>query len=315
MNRSIFFTVLVLNAIVICTSCNNEDPPSSKIEEFTLENFPLLDGSTSTEPLVKLIACKLLGYDYRWGLMPIQHESWLLWTNLPDEFVEKHLKSSQTHNAFINLIDKKADLIFSARKMSADEKAYAAKANVSLIETPIALDALTFFVNSENQITSLTHEQLQDIYKGTIQNWKDIGGNDAPIIPYVRNRNSGSQELMESLVLSHEQISNHVLEDNTIYSMRPILTMVQDGVNGLGYTVFYYKENIIRDLINVKTLAVNGVYPDEKTIENETYPYVAEVFVIIRSDLVKSSMAYKIYELLQTDEGKRIITESGYVPN
>ncbi|MDR2232591.1 MAG: phosphate ABC transporter substrate-binding protein, partial [Tannerella sp.] len=81
-----------------------------------------------------------------------------------------------------------------------------------------------------------------------------------------------------------------------------------------GYTVHYYKENIVRDWPAVKTLAINGIYPDKTTIGNRQYPFTAEVFVIIRSDLDHSSMAYKICEFLQTAGGKEIIDESGYVP-
>ena len=50
------------------------------------------------------------------------------------------------------------------------------------------------------------------------------------------------------------------------------------------------------------------------SIKNNTYPFVANVYVSIRSDLDKSSMTYKLYEWLQTESGKDVINESGYVP-
>jgi phosphate transport system substrate-binding protein len=39
------------------------------------------------------------------------------------------------------------------------------------------------------------------------------------------------------------------------------------------------------------------------------------VYVSIRSDLDRNTMAYKMYEWLQTQAGKEVIAESGYVPN
>ena len=316
MNRFTLIAVLVLSAIIICTSCDTEDLDSQfKIAGLTLENFPIIDGSTSTAPLVMLIACKLLGYEYEWRQALHMDGSWYLSTNMPNEFLEKHLQSSQTHNSFINLIDKEVDVILSARKMSADEKAYALEAGVNLIETPIALDALIFVTHPDNRVKSLTHKQLQDIYSGKIKNWKDVGGSNAPITPYVRNKNSGSQEIFETLVLPVEQISEDFPEDQTITGMMLLLSLVQHDVNGLGYTVYYYKENIIRNLVAINTLAANGIHPNKKTIGNRKYPYVSEVYVIIRSDLEKSSSAYKIRDLLLTSAGKKVITESGYVPN
>ena len=300
--KRLIFNYLVIVALVVLsvfTSCSKEDEPVPpfKIEGITHENFPFLDGSTTAGPLIYLIAIELLGDDW--------------WK---EEFIEQKLKTSQTHNAFINLIDKKADLIFSARTMSADEKAHAAEAGVRLIETPIALDALIFIVHPENRVKSLTHKQLQDIYTEKITNWKDVGGNNAPITPYVRNRNSGSQELMEALLLK-EPISDNFPEDQVLWSMMPLLSAVQMNVNGLGYTVAYYRTTMHSDFEGIKTLAVNGIYPDNKTIRNWKYPYTSEFYAIIRSDLDKSSMAYKLYELMQTRAGKRIISDSGYVPN
>ncbi|HCC52103.1 MAG TPA: hypothetical protein DEQ30_08630 [Porphyromonadaceae bacterium] len=65
---------------------------------------------------------------------------------------------------------------------------------------------------------------------------------------------------------------------------------------------------------DVNTLAINGIMPDRNSIKNKTYPFVANVYVSIRSDLDPNSMAYKLYEWLQTKSGKDIINESGYVP-
>jgi len=307
------FTALIFGMFI--AGCNKENDPPFKIEGLTLENFPLLDGSTSTDPLARLIACKLLKYNYEWRKNLHTDGTWYLWTDFPADFVERHLKSSQTHNAFINLIDNRAEMILSARKMSEDERAHAAEAGINLIETPIALDAIIFIANPANQVTSLAHRQLQDIFLGRITNWTEVGGGDLPITPYIRNRNSGSQELMETLVLT-EPIPEDFPDEQIIHMMSPLISAVQSDVSGIGYTVYYYKETIIRELaIDLRTFAINGVYPDKTTLASKNYPYTSEVYAVIRSDLDKSSMAYKLYELLQTTAGKKVISESGYVPN
>jgi len=87
------------------------------------------------------------------------------------------------------------------RKMSKDEKKHADSLDITLIETPIVLDALIFVVNENRGVKSLTVKQLQDIYMGKIDRWETIGGDRARLYPYIRDANSGSQELMESLVM------------------------------------------------------------------------------------------------------------------
>ena len=321
MNRFALITFLVLSAIVICPSCKKggEEEEEEKfesliIEGLTLDNYPKVDGSTSTEPLNKVIACKLLGIKYEWEFS--ETRSWGIEPNLQKNNSSKfnsRIKSSQTHESFINLIDKSANLILSARKMSPDEKKYADAARVSLIETPIALDAFVFIVNEVNPIESLTIKQIQDIYTGETTNWEEVDGNDAEINPYVRNSNSGSQELMESLVMKDLKIMEFPeSRDNVIFNMQGAVEKVILDVNSICYTIFYYKEHIVRDILT-KYIAIEGIYPDKKNIGNKSYPLVAEVYAVIRSDLDESSMAYKVYEWLQTEEGKQVIRESGYL--
>ncbi|MDP2889795.1 MAG: substrate-binding domain-containing protein, partial [Bacteroidota bacterium] len=251
----------------------------------------------------------------KWEQALFMNGLWYLSTDIPQEFVTERLKSSQTHNSIINLIDKQADLILSARKMSPDEKEYADNAGVSLIETPIALDAFIFVANLSNPVKSLTTKQVQDIYTGKIKNWKEVGGNDKTIKPYIRNQNSGSQELMETLVMQGLIIANlNVDYEPELPSMSMVFSKLRSDVDALGYTVYYYKEQIVRDKV-VKSLAINAIEPTEKSIKNKTYPYIAEVYVAIRSDLDKNSMAYKLYELLQSEAAKSVIAESGYIAN
>jgi len=323
MNKHTLIPVSVLLTIVTFTSCGRENVKGNIQEEIiespfiqglTLNNYPKVDGSTSTEPLNVIIACRLLGIEYKWiwrsdgrGVEPSLDKK-------NSETFRKLIKSSQTHQSFINLIDKKADLILSARKMSSDEKTYADTLGVNLIETPIALDAFIFIVNPENLITSLTIKQVQDIYTGKITYWNEVGGNDEEITPYVRNANSGSQELMETLVMKDADIID--LPENSfelIFSMAGALDMVMHDLNSICYTVFYYKEWIANDR-SPKSIAIEEIYPDYKTISDKSYPYVAEVYAVIRSDLDKLSMAYKLYEWIQTETGKQIVNESGYIP-
>jgi phosphate transport system substrate-binding protein len=300
--------------IFFVVSCDSPSYTSFKIGGITPENYPNVDGSTYTDPLNRLIASKLLGYNYRWEQAWHMNGTWYLWTDLPQDFALNRIKASQTHQSIINLIDGKADLILSARKMSDDEKAYADNQAVVLTETPVALDAFVFVTSLNNPVKSLTRQQVKDIYTGKIKNWKEVGGVDALIKPYVRNQNSGSQELMEELVMQGTPIAAFDVDYETeIPSMSMVFSVTRSDVNALCYTVYYYKEQIVRDEI-VKSLAIDGIEPNRKNIQSQKYPYVSKVYTIIRSDLDRNSMAYKLYELLQTPSAEKVISESGYLP-
>ncbi|MDR1197453.1 MAG: substrate-binding domain-containing protein [Prevotellaceae bacterium] len=309
-------TVWGLFATLLCTGCDKEEITKlSYIQGLTMDNYPRVDGSTSTEPLNYIIAAKLLGLEYEWIINTVRFKNPF---ELPDDFRNK-FQCSQTHNAIINLIDNQTDLIIVARKMSADEKQYANNADVSLIETPIALDALDFILNSRNSVNSLSVEQLQNIYLGNITNWNEVGGTNEEIIPFIRNANSGSQEMMNEIVMNNVGMPDWTVsysDELTLFSMDIVYLEIMAHTNGICFTPHYYKEYMVPDigLDYVKTLAVNGIMPNKNSIKNKTYPFVANVYVSIRSDLDSNSMAYKLYELLQSKSGKEVIAESGYVP-
>lgn len=327
MNSRIKFALLTLFVMAVCVSCDkdkdeNEEPRIPVIEGLTLENFPVMDGSTSTKPLIDLAAAKLLGYQSEWV-----DDSGEIKTDLPDDFKGGKLLCHQTHGSILNLIDGGTDMIFVARTLSADEQAYAEQKGVTLIEKPIALDALVFIVCNRthflddytNPVNSLTHQQVQDIYTLRTTNWNEVGGDDLPIVPFVRNANSGSQVLMESLVMKEplpEGFWEDRFDDNSIISsMLPLLSEVVREKGGLGYTVWYYLWKMQSwGGGKIKVLAINGINPEDESIHDRTYPFTSEVYLMVREDLDRSSMAYKVYEYMQTEAGQQIVDQSGYVP-
>lgn len=207
---------------------------------FDVLSYPRVDGSTSTQPLAMLIACRCFGVPYAWTGRA-QHrpdverekENYgrsdleLLFANygLPDpkaDLYEFTLRAqaegaanerlaliingllaanASTHRAYVNLIEGKSDLGLLARPPSPAELELAKERNVAIEATPCALDAFVFLVNSGNQLRHLTTAQIQDIYSGKVTSWSDVGGANEAITAYQREESSGSQQLMRTLVM------------------------------------------------------------------------------------------------------------------
>jgi phosphate transport system substrate-binding protein len=299
------------------------------IKDISFENYPRVDGSTSTAPLSKIIACKFLNIEYEWinensfWYPSVKRYEW--WNpEVTDEERNKiplyngKIKTSQTHQAFINLIENKTDIILSARKMSNDEKKHADSLSVKLIETPIALDALIFLSNEKRGVKSLTTQQIQDIYMGKIDRWETVGGDSTALYPLIRDANSGSQELMENIAMQGMKMpwNEQQMMERIVRTMPEVfIALSMEYPQAICFSVYYYKEMMIRDNFpNIQMLAINGIEPNRQTIADRTYPYVSEVYAIIRSDLPKDDIAYILYEWFQSEDGQAIIKESGYVP-
>jgi len=313
---------------------------------FTTDNFPNISSSTSAHPLAVLIGCKILnisyvwtndvGYPYYYKGMLISNYSYL---NLyqypyfgyvnPENFIvpnasepgKEHIVENitykidrgGTHGSYIGLIEGDYSLIITARLPSDEELELAVNNSILLISKPIALDAFVFILNENNIVDNLSTEQIQKIYTGQITNWSDVGGNETwSIVPYQRNQNSGSQELMETLVMKDlEMIDSY---DLMAYTMSGPYNLLSSEERGIAYTVYYYKQFMANNFINIKLCGVDGFYPNYDNIYNKLYPYTAEVYVVIRNDLDPESNSYKLRDWLLGSDGQEVVKESGYVP-
>lgn len=308
-------------SVFSCNAADNTEKPKL-MDGITIGNFPAIDGSDSTQPLRYILMCKLLGFDYEWVESPfIQNPDEAPKSVMPNytctESERQHLVNdcmynSNTHQSFVNLIDDKVELILTARSISRDEKAYAEEMGVTLIEKPIAKDAFTFMVNKVNPVNSLTIQQIQGIYTGEIVNWNEVGGIDLLITPYVRNRNSGSQEKFETLVMAGLTIKDFPEMQLGTTMMSPYYQLEADE-SGIAFTPFYYYSVIVGSG-STKAIGVDGVAMTKENVKNGTYPYITEVYAAVRSDIDKSSVAYKMFEYLTAEGGQSVIEESGYVP-
>ena len=135
------------------------------------ENHPMLDGATAAYPVYGAIAQAL-------------------YKGLDESTVGRFVACSKTDEAYERLIRGEIDIFFGAQP-SAQQLQAAKEKGFEFVLTPIAREAFVFFVHRENPVSSLSLEQIQDIYQKKITNWSRVDGNDAKIIPFQRPENSG----------------------------------------------------------------------------------------------------------------------------
>lgn len=322
--------VLVMGLLLLTVGCMalppKADPASLRTK--IAADYPSVDGSTAEDPLTKLVACRILGASCSWSAQTTEN---LERSMIPDADVPEAaaaiitaIPHSGTHGAYVNLIEGSTDLIIVARAPSPDEKDAASQAGVTLDLQPIGMDAFVFLANVKNPITSLSTDQIRDIYTGKLTTWDQVGVTIDPsaasesIHAYQRDRNSGSQELMDSLIMKGTPMIDAPQMITT--SMTGPFNMIGGNpfegggdVLGLGYTVYYYAAQMFPHQY-VKMIGVNGVVPTSDSIASRSYPLTAEVYVVVRKDTPSDSTAIALRDWLLTDEGQKVVAESGYVP-
>jgi len=258
---------------------------------FTDKNMPRIDGSTATIPLGEAVISVILGK--------------------PRE--ECSVNFTGTNNAYFRLIDGECDILF-VYEPPADALEYIARENAEIDMAPIGRDALVFLVNTNNPVKSLTTAQLQDIYTGKTTNWSQVGGADTDIKAFQRNATSGSQTLMEKLVMPGKTFAEPPA-DYIIGGMEGLVEAVAAYNNSdyaLGYNVYFYVSQMKNDE-RIQLLEVDGVAPTNQSIAAGDYPFVNDFYVVIRKDEPEASPARVMYDWIQSRSGQALVDHEGYV--
>lgn len=99
------------------------------------------------------------------------------------------------------LMDHTTDIAMASRPIKFSEKMKIKGAGEEVDEVIVAYDALAVVVHPSNPVKQLTRQQLEDIFRGKINNWKQVGGDDRKIVVYSRETSSGTYEFFKESVL------------------------------------------------------------------------------------------------------------------
>lgn len=313
MKRKRIILSLVLVLLFTVSGCNNDkeettvtasettmvaDPVLVESERkdtytFTFENYPRVDGSTALIPLSEQFAADAMG--------------------IPVEDAGLYILHTKTHNAYVNLIEGEADIIF-VTAPSEEELELAKEAGVELEIYPIVKEAFVFLVNEKNPVTDLSRQQILDIYTGKIKNWSEAGGGDQEILAYQRPVNSGSQSGMLSLVMRDTPI----MEAPSHYYYGEMAGLVEaissydNAEYAIGYSYYYYVSSMYFRK-GVRLLSIDGVAPEAASIQDGSYPYTTAYYAVIKSSEPQESSARKLLNWIK-QEGNESAKAAGYVP-
>jgi len=175
----------------------------------------------------------------------------------------------------------------------------AAEQGRGLKETIIAIDGIAAIVNKDNAVANLTVEQIRGIFSGTITNWNQVGGRNAPIAVVSREEGSGTRGAFEELVGFQGKL---LANANQLTSTGAILANIAQNANAIGYISI----GSLND--TVKAVSVGGVVASEANVANGTYK-IARPFIVLTGSNVRSESTEFINWML-SPAGQAIVRKS-----
>ena len=166
----------------------------------------------------------------------------------------------------------------------------------------VAKDGLSIYLHPNNPIHDLSLEQVKGIYTGRMVNWREVGGNDEPIVAFSRAPSSGTYLYFQEHVLEGQAYGNNLINMPTTAA---IAAEVAKNPQAIGYGGLAYG----KDVVHCK---INGVSPTEECVREDKYPIARYLYFYT---IKKPEGVVKLFiDWVLSKEGQRLVKEIDYIP-
>ena len=219
------------------------------------------------------------------------------------------------------VIDGTISFAESFRPIKQSEYDLARSRGFTLKQVPVATSAIAFYVNPQIDIPGLSLEQVAQIYSGQLNNWKQLGGADLPIVPISQDPDAKASTsfLLQGMADSEKKFDDGVkVVRDTTNAIREVAQT--PGAIGYGAQPLVVSQKTVRP-IGLSKGGTNYIQPatsgfvNKQAILDGSYPLIRRIFVILREDGEIDELAGRAYvNLLLSEEGQSLIDKAGYLP-
>lgn len=290
MNRHLLFMLLLVTMLLSACGSNQADQPTGGSAAAYIEN-------KGSDTIVNLALAWAEQYQ-------IEHPE-----------IRISVTGGGSGTGLAALLNGTVGIANASRKISADELTQAEAKGIKPVEHIIARDAIAVIVNPENPVSQLTLQQISDIYSGKIVNWKEVGGDDRPIVRLSRETNSGTHVYFLETVLRLGDKKN-----KTLFSMNTLLLPSSEGIinelrsnpNAIGYDGLGYVPKDLKMIAIAKQAGQPYVLPSIATVNDKSYAIARDLYMYTSGEAKGAEKDY--LDWIVSAEAQAIVAKLGFVP-
>lgn len=164
-------------------------------------------------------------------------------------------------------------------------------------------DGIAVVVHKANELSDLTKQQLEDIFDGTYMSWKQVGGANAPIHLFAREKDSRSSRSFNEMVLNGDETAATA---TFVAKSAAMIAAIEKDPNAVGYL------SLRRVTPTLKTLKIGGVEMNRVTILSGRYPLARTYYLGLYLGAPKA--AEKFVRFALSKDGQEIFAKDGLLP-
>lgn len=210
-------------------------------------------------------------------------------TKYPDVIVDVQLGGSSV--GVKDVQEGKSDIGNVSRELKSEE--------TGIKENKMAIDGIAIVVNPANKVTDISKEDLAKVYTGEIKNWKDLGGDDQPIVVIGREAASGTRGAFEELL----DVADKCKYAQELNETGAVKTAVSATPAAIGYVSLEALDD------TVIALNVDGAPATEDAIKANEYP-LSRPFLMITTDGELRPEVQAFLDFVMGEEGQTIVADN-----
>lgn len=174
---------------------------------------------------------------------------------------------------------------------------------------PVAWDALVVIAHPDNPVDNITVDQVRKVYRGEIDNWKQLGGRDAPIHLFVRKgKISGVGRTIRQLVFANYE-QDFSPKARQFRSSGPLEKGIEKDPDGIAITGVSSARKR-----HVEILKLNGKDPSYDNIRAGKYLLYRPLYLAYNPNSPHLKEIQAFIRFADTPAGQKCMRDNGTVP-
>lgn len=203
----------------------------------------------------------------------------------------------------------RSDIAMASREVQPVERQRYESPDRMFEQFPVGFDAICLAVSPDvydSGVTSLSKEQVKQIYTGEITNWDEISGLDMEIFVIGRKAGSGTRDTFHEIILGSKEAETPGVSMEASDSSE-VKTAIMGSDNAIGYVGYSY---VLRG--DTKVISLDGIPPTIENIKKGDYPLARKLYFYTLGCPKPGAEAFRDY--VQSPDGQKIAIENGFIP-
>jgi phosphate transport system substrate-binding protein len=165
-------------------------------------------------------------------------------------------------------------------------------------------DGLAVATHTGVNLKSITSKQVVGIYSGAITNWKELGGDDKPIIVLDRSEDESAKIILRQYVLGS---APNVSTASVMFLESDMIKALQTTSDSIGYLSY---GACVSQSLKLNILKLDGVAPSVSAIHAGKYKMVRPLAILLKSAPAPGTTDFVNWMI--SKEGKAYMNRKGY---